>query len=88
MQNFPALLDKTTSSGRDTQRDRAKEAKCFWQIDQEGMVPSVNPLPTFFNTKNETNFEEYSDDDEEAQVMEDIQYYVDANGRLIYQKPA
>ena len=45
---------------------------CFGRLIKRGWLPSVNPLPTFFNTKNETNFEEYSDDDEEAQVMEDI----------------
>ena len=47
----------------------------------------VNPPPTSSDTKNETDFEEYPNDDEETQVIADIEDYVDKNGRFIYQKP-
>ena len=48
----------------------------------------LNTLPTSSNTKNETVFEEYSGDNEEAWVVADIEDSVVANGRLIGQKPA
>ena len=48
----------------------------------------VNPLRASSDTKNETDFEEYSDDDDEAWVISDIKDSVDTNGRLIDQHPA
>ena len=46
----------------------------------------VNTQPNSSDTKNETYFEEYSDDDEEDRVIADIEEYVDANGILIDQQ--
>ena len=48
----------------------------------------VNPPTTSSDTKNETDFEEYSDDDEEGKVIADIVGSVDANGRLINHQPS
>ena len=48
----------------------------------------VNAPPISTNTKNETDLEEYSDDDEEDGVISDIDDSVDANGILIDQQPA
>ena len=48
----------------------------------------VNASPTSSNTKNETGFEEYSNDKGEVQVIADIEDSVDVNERLFDQEPA
>ena len=48
----------------------------------------IDPPPTSSDTENETNFEEYSNDNEEDKVIADIEDSVDKNGILIYQKVA
>ena len=49
-----------------------KKRKRFGWFIEGGWVTSVNPPPNSSDTKNETNSEEYSDDNEEAQVIADI----------------
>ena len=48
----------------------------------------IDPPPTSSDTENETNFEKYSNDNEEDKVIADIEDSVDKNGTLIYQKVA
>ena len=48
----------------------------------------MNPPPTSSYTQNNTYFEEYSGENEEARVIGDNKNFVDAKVRLIDKKPA
>ena len=56
--------------GRDTKCNREKEKReRFGRLNEGRYGTLLNPPPTSSDTKNETDFEEYSDKDSEAQVI-------------------
>ena len=65
-----------------------KKRELFCRLIEGKWVTSLNPPPNSSNTKSETDFEEYSDDDEEAQVIAYVKDSVDANGGFIDQQHA